>query len=75
MPFPKEVLLKNISDYRVKGYYTVMVEAAEMLGADKEAAKIEMMDVLNLMLKISNVSYKISDDGTVIKSEVTSSVH
>lgn len=52
-------LQKGRNDSNVKYYYEEMVDLAVRLGANREAAKKDLLDVLEFEIKLANVSLEI----------------
>ncbi len=52
----REYLVKGANDTEVQAYLEYMVSMAELLGADRDVAKAELMDVLNLEIALANIS-------------------
>jgi len=52
----REYLIKGFNDKDVQAYYNYMVQTAVFLGADEEAAKVEMKEALELELKLAEMS-------------------
>lgn len=56
---PREYLTKSMNDKIVKAYYDYMVDIAEILGADRADALIQLNDSLIFEMKLANVSYAL----------------
>lgn len=56
MGLSREYLSKGMNDKIVSAYYNYMVDIAEILGADREQAKIELKESLEFEIKLANVS-------------------
>lgn len=52
----REYLTKGHDDKIVQAYYSYMVDVAVIYGADRKAAKEELMEALNFEMKLANVS-------------------
>lgn len=52
----REFILRGLNDSVVQAYYDYMVDMAVIFGADRELAKKEYLDVLELETTIANVS-------------------
>lgn len=51
----REYLIKGLEDKIVKAYYEYMVDVAVIFGAEREAAKKELMDSILFEIKLANV--------------------
>lgn len=56
MGISRSYLIKGLDEIVVRGYYDYMVEAAVLLGANRERAVREMRDVLNFEIAVANVN-------------------
>jgi predicted metalloendopeptidase len=52
----REYLMKGVDDEDVKAYYTYMIDVAKMLGADPREAEIQMLETLELEMKLAAIS-------------------
>lgn len=52
-----EILAKGLDDEINKAYYKYMVNVAVLLGADRDKANEEMLDVLKFEMKLGNVIF------------------
>jgi len=57
----REYLMKGLDDDDVKAYFNYMKDVAELLGADKTEAQIQMMEVLQFEMKLANISIPRED--------------
>ncbi|GLV37814.1 Neprilysin 2 [Carabus blaptoides fortunei] len=55
----REYLIKGLEDKIVKAYYEYMIDIAVIFGAEREAAKKELMDSLQFEIKLANISLPI----------------
>ena len=52
----REYLLKGLQDVQVGAYYSYMIEVATMLGAPKDQAELQMLEVLMFETQLANIS-------------------
>lgn len=52
----REYLIKGFESDEIKAYHKFMVDNAVALGADKQRAEQELKDVVELEIKLANVS-------------------
>ena len=52
----REYLVQGLQNYQVQAYYRYMQEVALMLGADRQAAQREMLEVLMFETQLANIS-------------------
>ncbi|XP_076358911.1 neprilysin-1-like [Tachypleus tridentatus] len=69
----REYYLKASSERERKAYHKLMVEVAVLLGAEKKYAVTEMLDVLNLEIRLANASMPEADrhDAGAIYNKLT----
>ena len=53
----RSYLLKGENDTTVAGYFSLMVESAVMLGADRKYAEQEMREALYFEMLLANVNF------------------
>lgn len=52
----REYLMKGLDDEDVKAYYNYMTDVAQMLGADRTEAEIQMLETLEFEMRLAKIS-------------------
>lgn len=68
---PRELLKKGLDDPKVQEYFKLMVETAELLGANKSQAEQELKASLEFELELAKVSLAVYSRKTFVNNSIT----